>query len=78
MNDFKDNNIFNSNNIINLESSLTSSYDWYDYREVIERQDTIIVNQSKTYDLIKQGFTFISFILVIFLLYSLIKNMIRK
>lgn len=78
MNDFKDNNIFNSDNIINLESSLTSTYDWYDYREVIERQDTIIVNQSKTYDLINQGFTLIIFILVIFLLYSLIKNMIRK
>ena len=78
MNDLEINNISDSNNIVSMESSITSTYDWYDYSEVIERQDTIIVNQNKIFDLTNQGFTFISFILVIFLLYSLIKNMIRK
>lgn len=78
MNDLEINNISDSNNIVSMESSITSTYDWYDYSEVIERQDTIIENQNKIFDLTNQGFTFISFILVIFLLYSLIKNMIRK
>ena len=78
MNDLEINNISDSNNIVSMESSITSTYDWYDYSEVIERQDTIIVNQNKIFDLTNQGFTFISFILVIFILYSLTKNMIRK
>ena len=78
MNYLEINNISDSNNIVSMESSITSTYDWYDYSEVIERQDTIIENQNKIFDLTNQGFTFISFILVIFLLYSLIKNMIRK
>lgn len=78
MNDLENNNIVNSNNIVNMESSLVSAYDWYDYSEVIERQDTIIENQSKVYDLINNGFAFIAFLFVIILLYNLIRNMIRK
>lgn len=81
MNDLENNTIFDSNNIVYPESSLTSVdalADWYDYREIITRQDTIIENQSKTFDLVNQGFTFISFILILFFIYYLIKNMIRK
>ena len=78
MNDLENNNIVNSNNIVNMESVLVSAYDWYDYAEVIERQDIIIENQSKVYDLINNGFAFIAFLVVIILLYNLIRNMIRK
>lgn len=81
MNDIPVNAILSSDDIVNLESSLISAdtyADWYDYRDIITRQDTIIENQEKTFDLVNQGFTFISFILVIFIVYTLIKNMIRK
>ena len=78
MNDLENNIILDSNNIVTMESSLTSTYDWYDYIEVIERQDTIIENQSKIYDLVNQGFCFLGFLVVIIFIYNLIKNMIRK
>ena len=81
MNDLENNTIFDSNNIVYPESSLTSVdvlADWYDYREIITRQDTIIENQSKIYDLVNQGFCFLGFLVVIIFIYNLIKNMIRK
>lgn len=81
MNDLENNTIFDSNNIVYPESSLTSVdalADWYDYREIITRQDTIIENQSKIYDLVNQGFCFLGFLIVIIFIYNLIKNMIRK
>ena len=81
MNDLENNTIFDSNNIVYLESSLNSVdtlADWYDYRDIITRQDIIIENQSKTYDLINQGFCFLGFLVVIIFIYNLIKNMIRK
>lgn len=77
MNNLENNTIFDSNNIVYLESSLISA-DWYDYREIITRQDTIIENQSKTYDLVNQGFGFLGFLVGIIFIYNLIKNMIRK
>lgn len=81
MNDLENNTIFDSNNIVYPEGSLTSAdalADWYDYRDIITRQDTIIENQSKTYDLVNQGFCFLGFLVVIIFIYNLIKNMIRK
>ena len=81
MNDLENNTIFDSNNIVYPESSLTSVdalADWYDYREIITRQDTIIENQSKIYDLVNQGFCFLGFLVVIIFIYNLIKYMIRK
>ena len=81
MNDLENNTIFDSNNIVYPESSLTSVdalADWYDYREIITRQDTIIENQSKIYNLVNQGFCFLCFLVVIIFIYNLIKNMIRK
>lgn len=72
-------NIVTSNSISSFgESSLSSPYDWYDYSEVIYREDTIIENQNKCFDLLNDGFTFISCTLIIILLYNLIRNMIRK
>lgn len=56
----------------------TTAYDWYDYEEVLNRLDIVIENQNKSYDLLNQGFTFLSFIIVIYFLYIFIKNMIRK
>lgn len=81
MNDLENNTILDSNNIVYPESSLISAdalADWYDYRDIITRQDTIIENQSKTYDLVNQGFCFLGFLVVIIFIYNLIKNMIRK
>ena len=74
---FSNNNVINSDSASNYSTSLTSA-DWYDYSDVVSREDTIIENQNKTYDLINQGFTFLSFIIVIYFLYLFIKNMIRK
>lgn len=78
MNDFENNDIFTSNNNVDFESTIDTYADWYDYRDIITRQDTIIENQNKIFDLANQGFTFISFVLIIFFIYILIKNMIRK
>lgn len=81
MNDIATNFLLSSDDYADLQSSVSSAdtyAEWYDYRDIINRQDSIIENQNKTYDLVNQGFTFISFILVIFLVYTLIKNMIRK
>ena len=81
MNDLEVINFIISNDIASSASSITSAeplVDWYDYKDIITRQDTIIENQSKTFDLVNQGFTFISFILILFFIYYLIKNMIRK
>ena len=81
MNDIATNLLLSSDDYADLQSSVSSAdtyAEWYDYRDIINRQDSIIENQNKTYDLVNQGFTFISFILVIFLVYTLIKNMIRK
>ena len=81
MNDIPTNLLLSSDDYADLQSSISSAdtyAEWYDYRDIINRQDSIIENQNKTYDLVNQGFTFISFILVIFLVYTLIKNMIRK
>ena len=81
MNDIATNLLLSSDDYADLQSSVSSAdtyAEWYDYRDIINRQDSIIENQNKTYDLANQGFTFISFILVIFLVYTLIKNMIRK
>lgn len=55
-----------------------SPYDYYSYYDVVSREDTIIENQNKVYDLVNQGFTFLSFIIIIYFLYMFIKNMIRK
>ena len=78
MNDLEGNNISDFNNIVIMDSSLASTYDWYDYREVIERQDTIIENQNNIFGLLNDGFTFICCTLIVLLLYNLIRNMIRK
>ncbi len=81
MNDLENFTFFDSNNTVYSESSLSSVdalADWYDYRDIITRQDTIIENQSKIYDLVNQGFCFIGFLVVIIFVYYFIKNMIRK
>lgn len=75
---FSNNNVVNSDNTIDNSTSLVSTYDFYDYREVIEKQNTIIENQNKVFNLINEGFTFLSFIIIIYFLYLFIKNMIRK
>lgn len=76
----------NDDNLIDLTSdSSVSAYDWYDYQEVIHREDTIINNQNtmittqnKTHELINDGLTFLSFMCVVVFLYIFIKNLIRK
>lgn len=45
---------------------------------LINNSNTIIENQAKTFNLINEGFTFLSFLCVIYFLYIFIKNMIRK
>lgn len=67
-----------------------SAYDYYYYYSkqldtIIQNQNTlinnsniIIENQTKTFNLINEGFTFLSFLCVIYFLYIFIKNMIRK
>ena len=44
----------------------------------INNQNTIIQNQSKSFDLVNQGFTFLSFLCVIYFLYILFKNFRKK
>ena len=61
----------------------TMSYDDYYYYSrqldnIINNQNTIIQNQSKSFDLVNQGFTFLSFLCVIYFLYIFIKNIIEK
>ena len=65
------------------EDTSTLAYDDYYYYSkqldtIINNQNTIIQNQTKSFDLINQGFTFLSFLCVIYFLYIFIKNMIRK
>lgn len=76
-NEVQNSNISDNNNITDL-SEKALAYDYYDYREVIEKQNAIIENQNNTYNLLNYGFTFISFILIVFFIYSYFKNMIRK
>lgn len=63
------------------EDTSTLAYDDYYYYSkqldtIINNQNTIIQNQTKSFDLINQGFTFLSFLCVIYFLYIFIKNMI--
>lgn len=74
---FSNNNIIDNTYIIDNATSL-AAYDYYDYTEVVERLDNIIDNQNKSFNLINEGFTFISFLVIIYFLYIFIKNMIRK
>lgn len=65
------------------EDTSTFAYDDYYYYSkqldtIINNQNTTIQNQTKSFDLINQGFTFLSFLCVIYFLYTFIKNMIRK
>ena len=65
------------------DDTSTMSYDDYYYYSrqldnIINNKNTIIQNQSKSFDLVNQGFTFLSFLCVIYFLYIFIKNMIRK
>lgn len=65
------------------EDTSTLAYNDYCYYSkqldtIINNQNTIIQNQTKSFDLINQGFTFLSFLCVIYFLYIFIKNMIRK
>lgn len=65
------------------DDTATMSYDDYYYYSrqldnIINNQNTIIQNQSKSFDLVNQVFTFLSFLCVIYFLYIFIKNMIRK
>lgn len=66
-----------SNNYV-VDEGQVLAYDYYDYRELIQQQNVIISNQNKTYDLLNQGFTFISFLFIILYIYIYFKNMIRK
>lgn len=81
-NEIENNNSYNNNIIVNGEGEMSSIsalvYDDYYFQQIINKQDTIIGNQSNTYNLLNFGFTFISFILIIFFVYNYMKNMIRK
>ena len=59
------------------DDTSTMSYDYYYYYSrqldnIINNQNTIIQNQSKSFDLVNQGFTFLSFLCVIYFLYIFI------
>ena len=61
------------------DDTSTMSYDDYYYYSrqldnIINNQNTIIQNQSKSFDLVNQGFTFLSFLCVIYFLYIFIFN----
>lgn len=81
-NEIENNNSYNNDIIVDSEEDLSSitalAYDDYYFQQIINKQDTIIGNQSNTYNLLNFGFTFISFILIIFFAYNYMKNLIRK
>lgn len=81
-NEIENNNSYNNNIVVDSKGELSSisalAYDDYYFQQIINKQDTIIGNQSNTYNLLNFGFTFISFILIIFFVYNYTKNMIRK
>lgn len=77
------------NEEINSDIQASAYDDYYYYSKqldtIIQNQNTlinnsniIIENQTKTFNLINEGFTFLSFLCVIYFLYIFIKNMIRK
>lgn len=69
----------NSNNIIfetETETMTTASY--YDYYEVVTRQDTIINKIDEQTKMINTSFCFISFLITIYLLYFLVRNMLGR
>lgn len=77
------NSVTNDIVVNSVDDISTMSYDDYYYYSrqldnIINNQNTIIQNQSKSFDLVNQGFTFLSFLCVIYFLYIFIKNMIRK
>lgn len=81
-NEIENNNSYNNNIVVDSEGEISSisalAYDDYYFQQIINKQDTIIGNQSNTYNLLNFGFTFVSFILIIFSVYNYMKNMIRK
>lgn len=77
------NSVTNDIVVNSVDDISTMAYDDYYYYSrqldnIINNQNTIIENQNKSFDLVNQGFTFLSFLCVIYFLYIFIKNMIRK
>lgn len=76
------NSVTNDIVVNSVDDISTMSYDDYYYSRqldnIINNQNIIIENQSKSFNLVNQGFTFLSFLCVIYFLYIFIKNMIRK
>lgn len=77
------NSVTNDIVVNSVDDISTMSYDDYYYYSrqldnIINNQNIIIENQSKSFNLVNQGFTFLSFLCVIYFLYIFIKNMIRK
>lgn len=80
----------NEINEIKEDTAVLSSYDDYYYysrqldtiiqnqNTLINNSNTVIENQIKISNLVNEGFTFLSFLCVIYFLYIFIKNMIRK
>lgn len=76
-------NVINDFSNSPIDGTSTQAYDDYYYYSrqldnIINNQNTIIQNQNKSFDLVNQGFTFLSFLCVIYFLYIFVKNMIRK
>lgn len=77
------NDVINDITVDLVDDTTTMAYDDYYYYSrqldnIIDNQNIIIQNQNKSFDLVNQGFTFLSFLCVIYFLYIFIKNMIRK
>lgn len=85
MNDIETNNFVDNDmdSFVNGEMSI-SAYP-YDYYDIVSREDKIINQIDKQYvllqnqqSLINEGFTFITFIIIILMLYFLIRNMLGR
>lgn len=69
-----DNTFIDTNNAV--EMMTTTSY--YDYYEVVTRQDAIINKIDEQTKMINTSLCFISFLFIIFFLYSFIRNMLGR